>query len=247
MKYAILQVISWYPSLATPTHTFSPDLQQTLLSFTSLYQQAFHSKYSGINAHSHLHVHIHTCMYMTDTHTHTHTSVIANTCMCAQQHACTVYIILTVHISMYVCCIFTAHRCKTKGCGTVLVLDGNQKNNRPVCAAEEAGYVEYAGLPGKVKTGCLNTPEQQSTFCQLHKPRQMKQEQTESQRQDTPLHGVVETILKKKQTRSGTYYEVCKLCYNAHVLQVLTMLWQCMHMGSRRWHATHFKGVMKWS
>ena len=96
------------------------------------------------------------------------------------------------------------HRCKTKGCGTVLVLDGNQKNNRPVCAADEAGYVEYAGLPGKVKTGCMNTPEQQSLFCPLHKPRHMKT--TEGCR-----HGVIVSILKKKETRNSTFYEVGNL------------------------------------
>ena len=109
----------------------------------------------------------------------------------------------------------TAHHCTSKGCGTVLVLDGNQKNNRPVCAAEEAGYVEYANLPGRVKTGCLNTPEQQSTFCPMHKPWQAKMESSNSNSPDTPRHGIVETILNKKQTRNGTYYEVrghCVLC-----------------------------------
>ena len=46
------------------------------------------------------------------------------------------------------------------------------KNCRGVCAAEHAGFVEYAGLPGRVKTGCMNTPEQRSKFCPQHKPRQ---------------------------------------------------------------------------
>ena len=40
----------------------------------------------------------------------------------------------------------------------------NQKNNRSVCAANEAGYAEYSGLPGRVKTG---SPEQQSHLCSL--------------------------------------------------------------------------------
>ena len=88
------------------------------------------------------------------------------------------------------------------------MLDGNQKNNRPVCAAEEAGFVEYSGLPGKVKTGCLNTPEQQSAFCSHHKPRQMKVHSADPHSQMERAHRVVEMILKKKQTRLGTYYEV---------------------------------------
>ena len=97
----------------------------------------------------------------------------------------------------------TGHRCQTSGCGAVLVLDGNQKNNRPVCAAGDAGYVEYEGLNGKVKTGCMNTPEQQSLFCTIHKPRQMNAD-TASQGN----HRVVEMILKKKTTRNTTFYEV---------------------------------------
>ena len=95
---------------------------------------------------------------------------------------------------------FTAHNRKTNGCCTVLVFEDNQKNNQPVCAAEEAGYVEYAGLPGKVKTG--------KYFLSTAQLRQMKQEQTKSHRQGAPFDGVVEAIPKKKKTRSGTHYEV---------------------------------------
>lgn len=97
------------------------------------------------------------------------------------------------------------HRCQTSGCGKVLVLDGNQKNNRPVCAAEHA---EYTGLPGRVKTGCMCTPEQTSLFCALHKPRQMKPQCTGSSTNEAH-RAVVETILRKKETRNTTHYEVC--------------------------------------
>ena len=65
----------------------------------------------------------------------------------------------------------TGHFCTTKGCGHVLVVDGNVKNHRSVCAATDTGYIEYAGLPGHIKSGCTNTPEQTSRFCSLHKPR----------------------------------------------------------------------------
>lgn len=73
-----------------------------------------------------------------------------------------------------------------------------------MCAAEEVGFVEYSGLPGKVKTGCMETPEQRSKFCSLHKPREMKAESTDS----PAKHMVVESILNKKETRSTTFYEV---------------------------------------
>lgn len=54
------------------------------------------------------------------------------------------------------------------GCGTVLVLDGNMKNRRHVCNARDAGYIEYQGLPGKIKTGCMLTPEYKSEYCRKH-------------------------------------------------------------------------------
>ena len=50
------------------------------------------------------------------------------------------------------------HRCKAIGCGEVFVLDGNMKNSHEVCFATRAGYAEFNGLPGKVSTGCPNTP-----------------------------------------------------------------------------------------
>lgn len=65
----------------------------------------------------------------------------------------------------------SAHECKFPGCSTVLVLDGNMKNRRHVCNAKDAGYIEYHGLPGKVKTGCMLTPEYKSRYCGNHRIR----------------------------------------------------------------------------
>ena len=36
--------------------------------------------------------------------------------------------------------------------------------------ATEAGYAEFEGLPGRVRTGCPNTPKLKSRFCDLHTP-----------------------------------------------------------------------------
>ena len=102
----------------------------------------------------------------------------------------------------------SGHRCQKHGCGSVLVLDGNQKNNRPVCAADEAGFIEYAGLPGKVRT---DTPEQNSLFCSAHKPRQMSQDSTEPHGEQQH-QGIVEMILNKKMTRNSIFYEVSIIC-----------------------------------
>ena len=75
------------------------------------------------------------------------------------------------------------------------------KNHRSVCAASEAGYLQYDGLPGRVKTGCTNTPEQRSRFCHLHKPRALTSPSSNATT-------VIESVLEKKVTRSVTYYKV---------------------------------------
>jgi len=80
------------------------------------------------------------------------------------------YTLFTVWLILCICG-WTGHRCLKAGCGTVLIIDGNLKNHRSVCAASEAGYVQYDGLQGKIKTGCTNTPSQKSRFCLIHKPR----------------------------------------------------------------------------
>lgn len=48
------------------------------------------------------------------------------------------------------------------GCKKALVMDGNMNNRRDVCTAHDAGCTEYRGLPGAIKTGCMNTPEHPS-------------------------------------------------------------------------------------
>ena len=99
------------------------------------------------------------------------------------------------------CLHYKGHRCSVSGCGKVLVIDENMKNHRSVCAASEAGYLQYDGLPGHVKTGCTNTPEQRSYFCHLHKPRALTSPSSNA-------NTVIESVLVKKVTRSITYYKV---------------------------------------
>ena len=83
------------------------------------------------------------------------------------------------------------------------MIDGNMKIHRNVCAAKDAGFTEYDGLPGKVKTGCMNTPQQQGVFCVIHSPRGI------NVASDSPA--VCQMITAHKTTRAGTLYEVmCK-------------------------------------
>lgn len=85
----------------------------------------------------------------------------------------------TCMVNMLYKICYTGHRCSKNGCGNVLVVDGNLKNHRSVCAPTDAGYIQYTGLPGTIKSGCTNTPCQKSRFCPKHKPRPLTS-QTES-------------------------------------------------------------------
>lgn len=121
-----------------------------------------------------------------------------------------------------------AHRCKEAGCGTVLVLDGNMKNSRDVCAAQHAGFVEYSGLPGRVTTGCMESPEQSSKFCSQHVTRMSK---TVRNRDDPENRqgGVIEMILAKKVTRNNTFYQVLvtPCIFHYHRIHKYNMVMYC--------------------
>lgn len=82
------------------------------------------------------------------------------------------------------------------------MVDGNMKNHRAVCAATEAGYIEYAGLPGSIKSGCTNTPDQVNRFCSLHKPRVLKPIDHHSNDHNNK---VIELILEKNLQDHKTY------------------------------------------
>ena len=84
------------------------------------------------------------------------------------------------------------------------------KNHRDVCLATEAGFVEYPGLPGKVKTGCCNTPDLKSRYCSLHKPTAIDPRQGSSGAciKATLQDNQVGLILNKRLTRTQTHYQV---------------------------------------
>ncbi len=108
------------------------------------------------------------------------------------------------------------HRCNKKGCGEVFVMDGNMKNHRDVCFATNAGYVEYQGLHGRVRSGCPNTPCHKSRYCTVHKPAiaipQQEQEVGTSTLSSMTSEGEVGMIIGKRNTRQSTLYEVS--CYS---------------------------------
>lgn len=48
------------------------------------------------------------------------------------------------------------HRCLHKGCGNVVVIDGNMKNARQVCSCKNVSQLEFDGLDGGITVGKLN-------------------------------------------------------------------------------------------
>ena len=123
---------------------------------------------------------------------------------------------------------FLAHRCRYPGCGGVIILDGNMKNQRNICAATEAGYVQYQHLPGSIKTGCQLSPPSTSKYCYLHAPRvcvgmsmntpDLGCEQSDSQPgHKSACEGVLRYITGKKITRNQVYYQVLFLACSKYL------------------------------
>ena len=109
-----------------------------------------------------------------------------------------------------------AHSCSFPGCGSVLVMDGNMKNRRDVCFAKDAGYIQFDGLSGSIKTGCPASPAFKSRYCLDHVNQACTLVQSEEIDEDLAAdyhpnndrEVVAEMILAKKTTRKQTYYQV---------------------------------------
>ena len=132
------------------------------------------------------------------------------------------------------CTSIAGHRCLIKGCGYTIVVDGNMKNHRDVCFAGSAGFVEYKGLPGRVRSGCPNTPEFKSCYCKLHMPTvatpSKKSESDEAETSSTTVEDQVGLIVGKRETRNCTLYEVhCKHVHTC-IPMIRKQMWrvQCL-------------------
>ena len=61
-----------------------------------------------------------------------------------------------------------------------------------MCFASHAGYTEYSGLPGKVCTGCPNTPDYSSRYRKIHKPTVATPQVSEQGTDDHPPKSLVQ-------------------------------------------------------
>ena len=98
------------------------------------------------------------------------------------------------------------------------------KNRRDVCYAKDAGYIQFSGLSGSIKTGCPATPAFKSRYCPQHQPQActlLNSDEVDEdlgmssgpslrshQSKQHPGEPVAEMILAKKVTRKQTYYQV---------------------------------------
>ena len=60
------------------------------------------------------------------------------------------------------------HKCDVPGCGEVMVIDGDMKLTRRMCAAITSGGYKFEHAPGMVVTGCRNIPAIGKKFCGEH-------------------------------------------------------------------------------
>ena len=104
--------------------------------------------------------------------------------------------------------MFVEHKCNFPGCKKVIVLDGNMKNHRDICSAKDAGSIQYPGLPGHIKTGCMASPSYKSRYCSNHDVRSCS---TSNATDCAGGDGIVEVLLAVKETRGSKYYQVLKL------------------------------------
>ena len=92
-----------------------------------------------------------------------------------------------------------------------MVIDGNMKNHRMVCYATSAGYMEYDGLPGRIRTGCPRTPDFKSRYCMQHKPVAVTVQSENGTSEGEPGSSTsdeVALIVGKRTTRNSALYEV---------------------------------------
>ena len=103
-------------------------------------------------------------------------------------------------------------------------LGWEHENRRDVCYAKDAGFIQFDGLPGLIKTGCTSTPAFKSHYCShnIHQVCELKgSEDIGDDEMDKPISrshsskqstesAVAEMILAKKATRKQIYYQVRK-------------------------------------
>ncbi|CAB4006023.1 Hypothetical predicted protein [Paramuricea clavata] len=115
---------------------------------------------------------------------------------------------------------WTGHVCDIAGCKRVIVLDGNMKNAREVCACNNVGELFFSGMEGSIVVGCQNTPKKGSRYCVEHENLSSpfiddsclltseKRSVAELPQIDLRKEILPVKIMNEKETRQGKFYQV---------------------------------------
>ena len=111
------------------------------------------------------------------------------------------------------------------------------KNQRDVCLARDAGYLEYEELPGKIKTGCMHSPGYKSHYCTLHSPTICQVPSDDDAEGKGETTDVIASILDTKTTRSTKYYKayIMLLMHVDYFNDCLQVMWLGKDDASTSW------------
>ena len=133
------------------------------------------------------------------------------------------------------------------------------KNSCEVCYATLAGYAEFSGVPGRVQTGCPNTPAFKSRYFSLHAPVTAIPHDIQFSKDGNPImanqstsleEGHAAFIISKRVTRNSTLYEattcVCSTVFNTGTVEPL-LIWTSWGSGKASCviRCPHFRGKFK--
>lgn len=119
------------------------------------------------------------------------------------------------------------HLCDTKGCSSVLIVDGGMKPTRSLCAAKLNGVKEFSKSGMVVVCGCQRNPQPDAKYCGDHiglaSPAMASSDVSETTRstlrshrdktasfKDTPQDNmyVMESVLDKKEEKTGKFWKI---------------------------------------
>ena len=105
------------------------------------------------------------------------------------------------------------HECNKPGCSKVLVIDGNMKTCRQVCAVKDITTLLFKTTDIEVTTGCMNTPSKGFEVCDEHIETtapfvDSSSDEKEKESLATKEYEGVMKILEIKETRTSKMYKV---------------------------------------
>ena len=106
------------------------------------------------------------------------------------------------------------------------------KSRRDICYSKDAGSIQYPGLPGHIKTGCIASPSFKSRFCSSHDVHSCSPADSSCTFSNTDgTDGIVEMLLAVKETRGSKYYQVSEQQFSNPDLTLLFFIFVIVVFG----------------